>query len=389
MTRAPTGPLRGTRVVELAGIGPVPFVGMVLSDLGADVVRIDRPVDVERADPSRAPGTVLDRGRRSAGIDLKTPAGAELVLDLVAGADVLIEGMRPGVAERLGVGPDLCLARNPKLVYGRMTGWGQDGPLAARAGHDIDYIAISGALSAFGRAGGPPVPPLNVVGDFGGGAMLLALGVVAALLEASRTGLGQVVDAAMVDGSALLMAPFYAAHQLGFWGPRGTNLLDTGSPFYDCYACAGGGWVAVGALEPQFYAELLAGLELDPAAIPDRDDRTRWPELRAVLAERFGQRTRDEWADAFAGRDACVVPVLDLGEAPAHPHNVARRTFVEVEGVVHPAPAPRFSATPAAIGGPSCYPGQHTREALADWGIRTARIDALERAGVVRESNWV
>ena len=271
-----TGPLDGVRVVELASIGPIPFCGLVLSDMGADVVRVDKPVDVATADPSRAPGTVLDRGRRSIGVDLKSPRGVEVVLRLVDSADVLIEGYRPGVAERLGIGPDDCLGRNPRLVYGRLTGWGRQGPLADRAGHDIDYIALAGALSAFGRSGGPPTPPLNIVGDFGGGGLLLAYGVACALVSTARTGNGQVVDTAMVDGTALLMAPFYAARQIGFWSDeRGTNMLDTGSPYYDTYECADGKYVAVGAIEPQFYAALLDGLELSASDLPDRDDRTQ------------------------------------------------------------------------------------------------------------------
>jgi alpha-methylacyl-CoA racemase len=289
------------------------------------------------------------------------------------------------VAERLGLGPSECLGRNRRLVYGRMTGWGQEGPLADRAGHDIDYIALAGALGAFGRAGGPPVAPLNVVGDFGGGGLLLALGVIAALFEVARGGDGQVVDAAMVDGTALLMVPFYAAATMGFWGPRGTNVLDSGAPFYDSYRCADGGWVAVGALEPQFYAELLDGLGLDADAVPDRDDRSAWPALRSLLETTFRSRTRDEWAAVFAGRDACVVPVLDLAEAPRHPHLVARRTFTDVAGVVHPSPAPRFSATPGAIARPPCYPGQHTTEVLGEWGIDAARVADLESRSVVAQ----
>jgi alpha-methylacyl-CoA racemase len=370
-------------VVELAGIGPGPFCGLVLSDLGADVVRIDRVDAVRRAGPAGANANVLDRGRRSVGVDLKSAAGVELVLELVAGADGLIEGYRPGVTERLGLGPGVCLERNPKLVYGRMTGWGQDGPLADRAGHDIDYIAVAGALGAFGRAGGPPVAPLNLVGDFGGGGLLLALGMVAGILEVARGGVGQVVDAAMVDGTALLMAPFYAAAQGGWWGPRGTNHLDSGEPYYDSYECADGGWVAVGAIEPQFYAELLDGLGLDPAAVPDRHDPANRPALRSLFASTFATRTRDEWAAAFVGRDACVSPVLGLTEAPADPHLVARQTFTHLDGVVHPSPAPRFSATPGAIAGPPCWPGQHTRAALTEWGVDPARIDQLESAGTI------
>jgi len=372
-----SGPLAGVRVVELASIGPIPFCGMVLSDMGCDVVRVDKLADAALADPSRAAGAVLDRGRRSIAVDLKSDGGREIVLRLVDSADVLIEGYRPGVAERLGVGPADCRARNSRLVYGRMTGWGREGPLADRAGHDIDYIALAGALAAFGKAGGPPVPPLNIVGDFGGGGLLLAYGIACALVEASRSGKGQVVDAAMVDGTAMLMAPFYAARQIGFWSDeRGTNMLDTGAPFYDTYECADGGYVAVGAIEPQFYAELLDGLGLDANALPNRDDREKWDDLRVIFAKCFGARTRDEWAEAFAGRDACVAPVLSLAEAPEHPHNVARATFVEVDGVRHPAPAPRLDRTPGALAVKACYAGQHTDDVLDELGY--ARDEAAE-----------
>jgi alpha-methylacyl-CoA racemase len=372
-----SGPLAGVKVVELASIGPIPFCGLVLSDMGADVIRIDRATDAAGADPDHAGGNVLDRGRRSIGVDLKRPAGLGVLLDLVDGADVLIEGFRPGVAERLGFGPAVCRERNARLVYGRLTGWGRDGPLADRAGHDIDYIALAGALGAIGRAGQPPTPPLNIVGDFGGGGLLLAFGVTCALLEVGRSGVGQVVDTAMVDGTALLMAPFFAAQQIGFWGERGTNLLDSGAPYYDVYECADGGWVAVGAIEPQFYAELLDGLELDAGVVPDRDDASQWGDLRALLAARFRSRGRDEWAEHFAGRDACVAPVLSLAEAPVHEHNVARATFVEAGGFQQPAPAPRFERTPGAIGRPPCYAGQHTNEILRDLGYGVATIAAL------------
>jgi len=381
-------PLDGVRVLELASIGPVPFCGLVLSDMGADVVRIDRATDVALADPSRAPGTVLDRGRRSIAVDLKSDAGVDVVLRLVEDADVLVEGYRPGVAERLGIGPHACRARNPRLVYGRLTGWGRTGPLADRAGHDIDYIALAGALSAFGRAGGPPTPPMNVLGDFGGGGLLLAYGIACALVQTGRTGEGQVVDAAMVDGAALLMAPFYAARQIGFWSDeRGTNMLDTGSPYYDTYECADGRWVAVGAIEPQFYAQLLDGLELTADDVPDRDDRTRWDDLRAVFATRFKAKTRDEWAQLFASRDACVTPILTLAEAPHHAHNTTRGTFVERDGVVHPAPAPRFGdgAEPLTIDRPPCYAGQHTDEILREAGYDAAAIERLGRVGAVRQ----
>ena len=378
------GPLAGVKIVELASIGPIPFCGMVLSDMGCDVVRVDKLADAALADPSRAPGAVLDRGRRSIALDLKSAEGREIVLRLVDGADVLIEGYRPGVAERLGVGPAECHARNPRLIYGRMTGWGREGPLADRAGHDIDYIALAGALSAFGRAGGPPTPPINVLGDFGGGGLLLAYGVACALVEASRSGRGQVVDAAMVDGTAMLLAPFYAARQIGFWSDdRGTNMLDTGAPFYDTYECSDGGYVAVGAIEPQFYAELLATLELDSGALPDRDDRTQWDALRAVFAKLFRTHTRDEWAEVFAGKDACVAPILTLAEAPEHPHNVARRTFLEVDGVRHPAPAPRFDRTPGELAVKACYAGEHTDEVLGELGYDEGVVAELRRGGAV------
>ncbi len=379
-----TGPLAGVRVIELAGIGPGPFCGMVLSDMGADVVRVDRVAAVVTADPSRAAGNVLDRGRRSVGIDLKHPDGVATFLRLVEDADALFEVWRPGVAERLGVGPDECRARNPRLVYGRMTGWGRSGPLADRAGHDIDYIAVAGALHTFGREGGPPTPPLNLVGDFGGGGLLLAYGIVCALFEAARSGRGQVVDAAMVDGTALLMAPFYAARQIGFWSDeRGTNILDTGSPYYDVYECGDRGWVAVGALEPQFYAELIAGLGFEPSDLPDRDDRARWPELRSVFASRFKERTRDEWAEVFASRDGCVAPVLSLAEAPVHPHNVERGTFLEIDGVRHPAPAPRLDRTPGSVAGPSCYAGEHTDEILTAAGITPDELATLKASAAI------
>jgi alpha-methylacyl-CoA racemase len=378
-----SGPLAGVKVVELASIGPIPFCGMVLSDMGCDIVRVDKRADAAFADPTRAPGNVLDRGRRSIAVDLKSERGREIVLQLADAADVLIEGYRPGVSERLGVGPGDCHARNPRLVYGRMTGWGREGPLADRAGHDIDYIAIAGALSAFGTAGGPPVPPLNIVGDFGGGGLLLAYGIACALVEAGRSGQGQVVDAAMVDGTAMLMAPFYAARQIGFWSDdRGTNMLDTGAPFYDTYQCSDGGYVAVGAIEPQFYAELLDGLGLDAQALPDRDNRELWDELRTIFTACFRTRTRDEWANVFEGRDACVAPVLTLAEAPEHPHNVARSTFVEVDGVLHPAPAPRLDRTPGELAVKACYAGQHTDDVLQELGYDEAAVADL-RAGAV------
>ena len=374
------GPLAGVSVVELAGIGPAPFAAMVLADLGADVVRVDRPGVLNAV----ARMDVLNRGRRSVAVDLKSPAGAEVVLRAAARADALIEGFRPGVAERLGVGPDACLARNPQLVYGRMTGWGQDGPYAHEAGHDITYAAVAGALAHIGRAGQPPTPPLNLVADFGGGGMLLALGVVSGVLAARTGGRGQVVDAAMVDGVALLMAPFFMALRSGYFSnERGTNLLDSGAPFYDCYACADGNWVAVGALEAQFFAALVAGLGIDPAEVGEQHDRSRWPSMRNRFADAFAARSRDEWVAHFAGRDACVAPVLTTEETLADPHLSARGTVVDVEGVLQPAPAPRFGATPAELDQPPPAPGEHTDEVLADLGYSVDEVASLREAGAV------
>lgn len=359
------GPLDGVRVLELAGLGAAPFGCMVLADLGADVLRIDRP-----GGGGSSPD-LLGRGRRSLEVDLKDPDGVTLVLELAERADVLVEGFRPGVAERLGVGPDVCLDRNARLVYARLTGWGQDGPLAPTAGHDIDYIAVAGALDPIGRAGGPPVPPLNLVGDFGGGGLLLCVGVLAALHERERSGRGQVVDAAMVDGAALLTTMFHVLRARGLWrDERGSNLLDTGAPYYDVYETSDGRYVAVGALEPEFYARLLATVGIDPADLPSRDDPAAWPEIRQALADVFRQRTRDEWSELFAGVDACVAPVLSLGEAPSHPHNQERGTFVDVGGVLQPAPAPRFSRTPAAAPRPASSLNGEGAEILAEWGMQ-------------------
>ena len=376
------GPLNGIRVIELASLAPAPFGCMILSDLGADVVRVDR---TEACGPgAAAPVDPLVRGRRSVGINLKDPAGAELLLRLAERADVLVEGFRPGVAERLGFGPQACAARNPRLVYGRMTGWGQDGPLAPTAGHDIDYIAVSGALSLVGREGERPVPPVNLLGDFGGGGMLLALGVLAALLERERSGLGQVVDAAMVDGSALLTSFVYGLRALGAWQDRrGVNLLDTGAPFYDTYQTADGGYVAVGALEAKFYAELLAGLGLSDAGLPGQHDRAGWPVLRARFAEVFATRTRDEWAEVFAATDGCVAPVLGPAEAPGHPHNAARGTFADIGGVVQPAPAPRFSRTAAGVPAAPPRAGADTEAVLAEIGCGADEIAGLRAGGTV------
>jgi alpha-methylacyl-CoA racemase len=375
------GPLAGVRVLEFAGIGPVPFAAMVLADLGADGIRVERPrPDGLAFNLARSP---VNRSRASVAVDLKHPDGVGLTLRLVERADVVLEGHRPGVMERLGLGPDVCLDRNPRLVYGRMTGWGQDGPLAATAGHDLTYLAVAGVLKHIGRAGAPPTPPLNLVADYGGGAMLLVAGVLAALLEASRSGRGQVVDAAMVDGSALLMAFFHGFRAEGLWRDEaGTNLLDSGAPFYDVYATADGGHVAVGALEPQFYAELVRGLGLSEEDLPPQYDPAGWPVLRERFAAVFATRTRDEWADHFAGTDACVAPVLSMSEAPGHPHNVARATFTTVGGTVQPAPAPRFSRTPPAVPTPASAPGADA-ERLVDWGVDAADLAALRAAGVV------
>ena len=340
------GPLAGLKVVEMAGLAPGPFAAMMLADMGAEVLRIDRPDPAPRAMPQRFYFT--DRNRRSIAVDLKSPDGAALVRRLVSGADALIEGFRPGVMERLGLGPEDCLAASPALVYGRMTGWGQEGPLSQAAGHDINYIAISGALHAIGRAGEPPVPPLNYVGDFGGGAMLLAFGILAALHEAKQSGQGQVVDAAMTDGAALLSSMMYGFKSAGQWSSqRGENMLDGGAHFYDTYACADGKYVSVGAIEPQFYALLRERCGIaDDTAFDAQMDADRWPLLKLRMADVFRTRTRDEWCVLLEGSDACFAPVLDWDEAPEHPHNRARATFVTQGGLTQPAPAPRYSATP-------------------------------------------
>ncbi len=373
------GPLAGVRVVELAGIGPAPFAAMLLADLGADVIRIDRPGESALPVPLPPEADLLRRGRPSVALDLKHPEGLATTLALVERADVLVEGYRPGVAERLGLGPDDCLARNPRLVYGRMTGWGQDGPLAHAAGHDIGYVAVTGALHAIGRSGGPPQVPVNLVGDFGGGALYLVVGVLAALLERRTSGRGQVVDAAIVDGTAHLSSLVVGLVSAGLWTDRrGTNLLDTGAPFYDVYETSDGGWLAVGPLEHAFYAELLRLLDLTDTA-PDRLDPSQWPALRALLADTFRRRTRDAWAAIFEGTDACVVPVLSYAEAPSHPHLAARGTYITHHGVVQPAPAPRFSRTLAALGTPPSTPGADTRSALTAWGI--ADVDGLIASG--------
>ena len=380
------GPLAGIKIVELAGIGPGPFAAMLLSDMGAEVIRVERAQAVRDTNPAGPSGDVLNRGRRNIAIDLKNPEGVETLLGLVGQADAIIEGFRPGVMERLGVGPDVCLVRKPKLVFGRMTGWGQEGPYALAAGHDINYISLGGALAHIGRAGEAPVPPLNLVGDFGGGGMFLAFGVVCALLEAQKSGTGQVVDAAMVDGTAILMTMFWAFRN-STWNEkeRGVNMLDTGAPFYDVYECADGGYISLGSIEPQFYAELLrlTGLSEDPEFLKQHDT-ANWPHLKERLKGVFKAKTRDEWCALMEHTDVCFAPVLRMDEAAGHPHNVQRQTFVEVGGITQPAPAPRFSRTKPEIAVLPAHPGQHTREILGDWGVNGDRIDALFASGAVK-----
>jgi alpha-methylacyl-CoA racemase len=377
-----TGPLVGMRVVEFAGIGPGPFAGMLLADLGADVVRVDRIVPGGLGEMFDPHTDVLGRGRRSIALDLKDPAGLDIARRLADGADALLEGFRPGVMENLGLGPDRLLARNPRLVYARMTGWGQEGLWAQRAGHDIDYAALAGALHPIGPGDRPPAVPLNFIADFGGGGMLLVVGMLAALLERERSGAGQVVDAAMVDGAALQTSAFHGLMAMGLWTTRReSNLLDGGAHFYRTYRCADGEFIAVGALERQFYAELIDRLGLDPDDWPQADP-TRWPELRGRMAEVFASRTRDEWMEVFEGSDACVAPVLSLADAPDHPHVVARGTYTDVAGIRQPAAAPRFSRTPGGVGEPT-VPGAHTDELLAELGVPASDIAVLRQAGAV------
>ena len=378
------GPLSGVRVIELAGIGPGPFAAMMLADMGADVIRVDRAGAVYGGDPDAPPADVMNRGRRSIGVDLKSEEGREVVMRLVEGADALIEGFRPGVTERLGLGPDDCLARNARLVYGRMTGWGQSGPYAHAAGHDINYIALAGALEPMGRHGEAPVAPLNLVGDFGGGGMMLAFGVVCAILESRQSGSGQVVDAAMVDGAATLMTFFHGFRAMGVWNDeRGTNLLDTGAHFYDVYETADGKYISIGSIEPQFYAELREKLDLTDPRWDQQMSRSAWPELKEELRSRFLTRTRDEWCELMEHTDICFAPVLSMSEAPTHPHNVARGTFTEVAGVVQPRPAPRFSRTDSSIQRPPAHAGQHTDEVLAEAGFSTEEISGLRSEGAI------
>ncbi len=366
----------------MVGLGPGPFCGMLLADMGAEVLRVDR-VDAARAiDRSRPAANAMDRGKQAVAIDLKVPEGVEMLLRVIEQADAFFEVFRPGVAERLGIGPDDCLARNSGLVYGRLTGWGQEGPYANAAGHDIDYIALAGALEALGRAGEKPTPPINVLGDFAGGGMLLAFGIACAAFETARTGKGQVIDAAMVDGAALMLTPFYAARASGFWGERGTNHLDTGAHFYEVYETADAKFVAVGTVEPKFYAELMErlGLEFDPDA---QYDKSRWPQEKERLATVFRTKTRDEWCELLEGTDACFAPVLTPLEAPDHPHNQARGTFLAPGGVPQPAPTPRFSRTPAAVPDPPMHPGDDTDGVLGRWGFETDEVARLRAAGAV------
>jgi alpha-methylacyl-CoA racemase len=374
-----SGPLVGLKVVEFAGIGPAPFCGMLLADLGADVVRIDRKETVGHKHRDLA-----GRGKRSVAVDLKHAEGVEAALLLIEKADALIEGFRPGVMERLGLGPDVVGKRNPKLVYGRMTGWGQTGPWSSMAGHDIDYIALTGALHAMGRAGEPPAPPLNLVGDFGGGALYLAFGLCAALWEARASGKGQVIDCAMTDGAASLMGMFYGMRAGGMWNDnRGDNLLDGGAHFYDTYECADGKWLAIGAIEPQFHAVLMKGLGLADSDFPHRMDRKHWPDYSKRIADVVRTKSRDEWMAIFENTDACVAPVLDMVEAPKHPHNAARGTFADAFGVIQPAPAPRFSRTEGAIQGHPPVAGEQTKSAMIDWGVAPDRVAAMLKTGAL------
>ncbi len=378
------GPLQGVTVIELAGIGPGPFAAMMLSDMGATVIRVERSAAVKGGDPASPPPDALSRGRQSIGVDLKNLDGVETVLKLVEQADVIMEGFRPGVTERLGLGPDVCLARNPKIVYGRMTGWGQEGPYAQAAGHDINYIALAGALEPIGRAGQGPIPPLNLVGDFGGGGMFLAFGIACALFEARGSGEGQVVDAAMVDGAATLMSMFWGMKAMGLWKPeRGTNMLDTGAPFYDVYECSDGKYVSIGSIEPQFYAELLRLSGLGEQELPSQMDRSQWPATKVRVAELFRTKSRAEWCELMEHSDVCFAPVLSMEEAVEHPHNVARQTFTEVGGITQQNPAPRFSRTGAEIQGPASHPGQHTDEVMERFGFDRAEIAELKASGAI------
>jgi alpha-methylacyl-CoA racemase len=374
------GPLKGIKILEIAGIGPGPFAAMMLADMGADVIRIDRADRVPEAFPPGPDGDLLNRGRRNIGVNLKNSEGIETVLRLVEEADVLIEGFRPGVMERLGLGPDVCLARNPRLIYGRMTGFGQDGPMATVAGHDINYISLAGALEPIGREGQPPLPPLNLVGDFGGGGMLLSYGVTCALVERGTSGKGQVVDAAMVDGAAVLMTMPHAMRAMGVWSEeRGTNLLDTGAHFYEVYETKDAKYISVGSIEPQFYALLLKHTGLgEGRELPSQMHKGEWKNLKADLAAIFLKKTRDEWCEIMEGTDVCFAPVLSMSEAPEHPHNKHRGTFIERDGVTQPGPAPRFSRTAPEVSRSPAFPGQHTDEVLGEWGFAAEEIAKLK-----------
>ena len=384
------GPLAGMKIIELAGIGPVPFCSTLLSDMGAQVIRVDRTAPSGLGISGKNPAfDVLGRGRKSISVDLKNPDGVEAVLRLVEQADALVEGFRPGVAERLGLGPDVCLARNEKLVYGRMTGWGQDGPVSHAAGHDINYIALSGVLYSCGTKESGPVPPLNLTGDFGGGAMFLAFGLMAALWEVQRSGTGQVVDTSMLEGSAYLMLPIYGMHGSGFWtDQRGANILDTGAPFYSTYETKDGKHISIGSIEPKFYEELLEKSGMDTMNLPAQMDRENWPAMKETYAEVFKQKTRDEWSEIMEGSDICFAPVLSMSEAPSHPQNVARDSFIDVLGVTQPGPAPKFSRTKAAIQGPPPSLGQDTEEGLAEWGFSREEIATLVASGAVVQTEF-
>lgn len=370
------GPLKGIKIIEIAGIGPGPYAGMLLADMGAEVI------SVEKRSGKHALPDCARRGKRSIALNLKSPAGIEALLRLVEKADVLFEGFRPGVMERLGVGPEDCLARNPKLIYGRMTGWGQFGPLAQAAGHDINYISLTGALHAIGRAGEKPVPPLNLVGDYGGGSMFLVMGILAALLETRQSGKGQVVDAAMTDGSASLMAMFHSLQKMGLYSPRrGSNMLDSGAHYYDVYETQDGKYVSVGSIEPQFYALLLEKAQLDPKVFGNQNNTAQWAEMKDKLAAVFKSRTQAQWCELMEGTDVCFAPVLNLNEAPEHPHNQARRTYIDIDGMTQPAPAPRFDRTPSEVQFGARPPGGDTQEVLADWGYSAADIEQLQAQG--------
>ncbi len=379
------GPLEGVRVVEVAGIGPGPFCAMLLADMGADVLRVDRASSVVTAEEYEPDADyLLNRGRRSIGLDLKSPDGVEAMLRLVDEADVIMEGFRPGVAERLGIGPEVVHARKPSVVYGRMTGWGQSGPSANTPGHDINYVALTGILHSMGRFGAPPSPPLNLIGDFGGGGMLLAFGIVCGLLEARASGQGQVIDAAMLDGAALIGTMLYGMSQMGQWSEeRGTNLLDSGAHFYEVYETADGKYISIAPMEPKFYANLLAILQLDPADLPDQMDRDSWPAMKEKFAAIFREKTRDEWTALLGDAEVCYAPVLTVSEAMEDPQVKERGVFTEIDGVVQPVPAPRFSRTPGQIPGPPSHPGQHTDEALVDWGFPAEEIERLRSVGAI------